>query len=267
MEIRLLGPGAPDRLSALPTILAVEHPVRLSREQLILRLWPGADSESARNRLRVGLSRLRSEGLLDETPAGVRLDPARVRVDLVEALAALTLAASEPDVNTERRMLVELLPTLELSVLPDLEADWVLDRRSEWSLAAADAVSRLLDLCAETRDSEAAVRAAEAGLAHFPQDPAFWRARLVALGRLGRSAEAARLFQDARRRMRREGADFDPDLLDLAPSMAAGGDWDPQPEFTRGEAGLLLRTLQRMLEAEPDEAAALLAGRAFRREM
>ncbi len=267
MEIRLLDESAANKLPALALYLAARFPLFVTRSELIESLWPETSPESARNRLRVALSRLRAEIELEEQDDRLRLCPETVRVDVIQFLQRWEEIRHEPDPETEWIALLELLPQFAKRVLPHRSEPWLGEMQNRWSLGVSEGVSRLLVIAKDRREWRNSLRAAECGLVHFPYDSTFWHAKLEALRNLGRGIEGVRAFAAKRQELRREGGDFDEDLREFARSLEESGGQGADLFFTQGESELILRTVHRAMESEPEVAVALLGSTSFRPEL
>lgn len=267
VEIRLLDESAANKLPALALYLAARFPLFVTRSELIDSLWPETSPESARNRLRVALSRLRAEIELEEEDDRLRLRPEPIQVDVIQLLQAMEGIRHEPDPEQEWIALLDMLPQFAKRVLPQRQETWLSDVQNRWALAVSDSVSRLLTIAKGRREWRHSLRAAECGLVHFPHDSTFWFAKLEALRNLGRGSEGARAFAAKRQELRREGGDFDEDLREFAQSLEGSGGPGADLFFTQGESELILRTVHRALESEPEVAVALLGSTSFRPEL
>lgn len=153
----------------------------------------------ARNRLRVGLTRLRRSVPLLESGGRVGLDPELVRVDVHEVRERLREIALEPEADAESHALKQLLPQLGTVLFPQATAAWELEAQTAWSHTATAALERLGDLAEQAGDNALAAAAAEASVRHFPYEAPAWERYLRAMTRLGRATEAARRLAATRR--------------------------------------------------------------------
>ncbi len=272
MDIQLLGSitinGKPTKLgqNRLFQLLALNHPNPVDRDDLLSTLWPDDESADARNRLRVALSRLRSEMPLIESEshgsgaAMVGLDRARVRVDLADVTERLTLALTEPDPRLEREALVELLPTLCSKLGVAKEPDAFSRAHNDWAFAACQGLSRLSLLAAAESDWETVLAAAEGALGHFPFDTDAWEHRVRALIKMGRAQEAGRLLSRA---AKQDDTGQLSELQQEFPRLMAGAD----DRFTPGQTQLLASVVERAFQADHNLIGAFLGSSVFRYEM
>lgn len=264
MDIRLLDEAEASRLPKVILVLAANAPAFTSRDALLEALWSTVPPETGRNRLRVALSRLRAEFALEEGDEGVRLNPDRVTIDVLAAMDALEAARHEPDAEQEWRVLVSLLPVWRKRVLPRRTESWLNDLQVRWSLSVAEGTTTLVRLARDRSDASVQLEAAEVGLIHFPQDSGFWSAKLLAMKQLGRAKEAKREFSEVRRSLLAASGDPDEELLRVARSLDED---DEDAQFTPNETDLVLRTLHRAMESDPEVAVAFLGSVSFRPEM
>jgi DNA-binding SARP family transcriptional activator len=246
--------------------LAANHPVPVRREDLIASLYPEVSPSTARNRLRVALTRLRQRVPLLDLPGDlIGLDPHLVEVDLDEVRRTAHAAAQEPEVQAELTTLRSLLPAFSQVLFPLTEHDWQLIAQAEWSATALVSLDRLAELAEETGDFTTAVAAAEAMLTHTPYAEHAWQRYLRSMARAGRAQDAEFRLVAARRRARKDGIAFPDSLTDWSPS----GDSPSQlgPDLTPGENQVLERFFRRALTAEPDLVVAMLGSPSFRPEV
>jgi DNA-binding SARP family transcriptional activator len=87
---------------ALAAILAADTGETVTRDKLMALLWPEADTERARKRLRVALHALRQalgQDAIVSVADGLRLDTTRVRCDVVDFCSALE--AGQPELAVQ----------------------------------------------------------------------------------------------------------------------------------------------------------------------
>lgn len=202
---------------ALTKLLAAAPGHALHREQVIERLWPGADLESALNSFGKALHAARralepellpreSSSYLRLTDAVVALDPEHVWVDADHFELVAERALRRPDIEALERALAayggELLPE-------DRYEDWCASRRD----CATELHLRLLTALADALAARGSYAAAAARLRdvleHDPTREAAHRALMSVHAAAGTRDQAVRQYQLCEEVLRRE--------LDLAP--------------------------------------------------
>jgi DNA-binding SARP family transcriptional activator len=163
--------GAPDAL--LLAWLALEGPT--PRERLAALLWPGSETEAARNALRQRLFRLRRQ----------------LGAELVEGQAVLALAAG---VVHDLSPATPLLGTLQAPEQPELEA-WLARHRNGREAAARQALAARIQALEDAGDAAAALPLAQELLAADPLSEDAHR-RVMRLHYLGGDRAAAMLAFD-----------------------------------------------------------------------
>ena len=223
LRVRVLGPleleleghavpaptGRPAR--SLLAWLAL-HPGTHPRAAVAAALWPDVLDTSARASLRTALTAIRrcvGDGSLDAT---------RERVGLAQDV---WVDAREFDALLDVGELEKALELARGELLPDLDDDWVLrarDRhRDRWS-------SALAAVAAATADPAAALEAARRRAELDPFDEAAHRDLMGALAESGEPAAALAVYEQLRKRLRRElGLAPSTTTRDLAASLRSGG--------------------------------------------
>lgn len=123
-----------------------------AREELVDLLWPDADQEAGRNRLRVTLASLRRQLEPPGVAAGsvliadrthVQLNPDAVRCDAVEFEAALARAARAPSPSAAREAYEQAAQLYRGDLLPGFYDDWVSEERERLRALYDDLCDRL----------------------------------------------------------------------------------------------------------------------------
>ncbi len=268
IRIELLGKGSGKRApiqSPLLTFLATEHPRRVSRDEILAALYPDSEPAAGRNRLRVGLTRLRGSIPLREVEETVGLDPTRVSVDLCDLKDQLRDLAFEPSAEMEIESLKALLPSLSEVLFVQATEDWRLRAQADWSQSASAALDRLGNLAEEALDNATAAASAQAMLNHFPFQVQPWERYLRAMARMGLSAEAERKLALARKQAKAEGWPW-PEELE---QWVVEGEYQDGlgPELSSGENLALERFFRRTMLSQPELAVEILGSTSFRPEV
>lgn len=123
-----------------------------AREELVDLLWPDADQEAGRNRLRVTLASLRRQleppgvatgSVLIAHRTHVQLNPDAVRCDAVEFEAALARAARAPSPSAAREAYEQAAQLYRGDLLPGFYDDWVSEERERLRALYDDLCDRL----------------------------------------------------------------------------------------------------------------------------
>ena len=153
--------------------LALQPNGRLSREELLDRLWPDDEAESSRNRLRVELAALRRQfqmegessfSLIEADRLTIRLIPRAFRTDTAEFEQGLTQAARAEERTEQIRRLVQAVEIYRGDLLPEYDAVWIVAERERFATLHQEALRRLIRRLAQERDFERAIAFARRAL-------------------------------------------------------------------------------------------------------
>jgi DNA-binding SARP family transcriptional activator/TolB-like protein/Tfp pilus assembly protein PilF len=199
---------------ALAAILAVEGGGIVTRDRLVALLWPEADAESARNRLRVSLHALRDvfgKSAIVSVADGVRLDVTRIPCDLLEFVSAREAGRTELVVEAYRG------PFLDGFHLPDsVEFDqWADTQRDRLGRDYRDALEALAEGCEATGEMKAA---AEWWRKRAAEEPANARVVVRLMEAMERAGDRAGALREADRHAQLLRQEFD---SDEAPEVVA----------------------------------------------
>ncbi len=142
---------------ALLALLALSLPRGMSRDELLALLWSEQGEPAARAALRQTLHRLRDSlditggEILRSVGDFIQLDPSRVRVDLIDAMAAIRAGGAPALLNTTPHAFLEALAGLDF-VDPNF-ANWLRVRRQRLH---EDAVTALGEALAEVATADPA---------------------------------------------------------------------------------------------------------------
>jgi DNA-binding SARP family transcriptional activator/DNA-binding CsgD family transcriptional regulator len=198
-------PGRQGRLLFAYLALNRERPVR--RDELVDALWPETDPTAAEGLLRPALSRLR-KAIGGDRVAG-RGEPALVLpegawVDWEAARQGLVATRAGAAVGDWRAAVTEASAVVEIAdrgLLPELEAEWLDERRRELAELRVEALEALATAgvaLGTPTDVAAAERAARAAVEAAPFRESARAALMEALRASGNVAEAIRAFDDLR---------------------------------------------------------------------
>ena len=174
------------------------------REQIAEMLWPDAEPEAGRNRLKQTLSTLRRQleppGVADNSVLiadriHVRLNPAAFSTDAQEFEKNLKIASRADAPDAKDAALLRAVELYRGELLPDYYEDWILTERQRLSDAFVAAVRALIPGLEAKREFEPALDLARRALA---ADPYFEEAHgdlMRLLARLGRPGEALRHYR------------------------------------------------------------------------
>jgi DNA-binding SARP family transcriptional activator len=188
-------------------LLAVNAGEPVHREVIVDALWPNLPEPAARHNLHVAISSLRrvldsvtrgtSQSLLSRNGKsyilgqGTALLTDLQRFDALVAHATACRRAGDP--TAEERALAAAVECYRGAVLPeDGPADWVVDVRDRYSVAAAEAAGRLADVLLARGRLAPAVAAVTQSLQIDPLRDGSWRTLIAAHEQAGQPAEAAR---------------------------------------------------------------------------
>ena len=200
---------------------------RVPTERAIEHLWPEADPDAGRNRLRTVLNRLRAEAGDVLTRAGdvLALDPA-VAVDLAlfeqEARRALALGRTEPAAAVA--VARAAISRYRGDALPD-------DPYEDWAAGAREHARRLvldlLELCTEVAtargDLDETRWAVERAIDLAPDDDRWYLRAAETLAAQGRRGAALAVLRRARRELEQQGFEPPPALIELERSIKGPG--------------------------------------------
>ena len=153
--------------------LALQPNGRLSREELLDRLWPDDEPEAGRNRLRVELAALRrqfqtgvesSAPLIEADRLTIRLIPQAFRTDTAEFERGLTQAARAEERTEQIRRLVQTVEVYRGDLLPEYDAVWIVAERERFATLHQETLRRLIRRLAQERDFERAIAFARRAL-------------------------------------------------------------------------------------------------------
>ena len=246
-------------------ILALAEGAPVPKDRLAEMVWAGAppasyvgtlESYICLLRRRLNCARGRSAAITTTTN-GYQLDMRQVRVDLIDCRALLARAASAP--KTERVDLT--LAAVEMARQPLLASEAYV----EWADRERAAFhQQLVDACVGAAEHALSLERPEKALAlartarqfdRFSEPAA--RQLMRAMKRLGRRADALRVFLDLRRDVIEElGVEPGPvthqlylEMLHAEPDGATAG--SPEPEELRTLLGLLRQALEALPGVEP----------------
>jgi DNA-binding SARP family transcriptional activator len=196
------------RARAVLHILAVHAGRPVHRDVVVEALWPDRDPQAALRAMHVSLSAIRRQlEALAPTPRAPLLgrhgdtyalgsDPA-VWIDVVHFERTRTAgrrAARANDVETAINHYREALSIYRGDLLPEAGAvEWILTRREELRIAAADIAEHLATLLLEQDDLVGAVSVCERGLSIDGFRDGLWRLAATAHERRGHHAAAERV--------------------------------------------------------------------------
>jgi DNA-binding SARP family transcriptional activator/TolB-like protein len=185
------------------------------REELLAVFWPELDSSRGRRALSQALHVLRSE--LPEDAISTRgveeigLDRSVIESDVDEFRSAIQAGDSQSAVNLYRG---ELLSGFLISGSPEFD-QWLDKERARLKTQAIDAAWRLSSRSTESGDQESAQRWAKRAIELDPYSEEGMRRLLGLLDKSGNRAEAIRIYEDFRARLKRD--------LDIEPSSETRG--------------------------------------------
>jgi DNA-binding SARP family transcriptional activator len=163
---RNLGHIRAQKPAELLAYLALHPDVVHPREELIERLWPEAEPEAGRNRLRQTLSTLRDaleipEGLprdpLQTGRTGIQLDSAFFRVDVGAFRAAIKGAQAAESAAEQADWLRQAVGLYRDELLRGWYQEWALAERERLAASYLAALRQLARLCGEAGDLEQAM--------------------------------------------------------------------------------------------------------------
>jgi DNA-binding SARP family transcriptional activator len=207
---RDLGGGKPRQIFA---ILALHAGSVVSKEHLVELLWDGRPPSEAAATLESYVSVLRNHlrpvcsdrsRLVRTAVAGYTVAREHVRLD-VEHFRTLLHQAETAEPPRAHGLLQQALLLGEAPLLVEERASsWADDLRRTHARLVHGALVSAAEAAAALGLTDVALATSERALAADPHSEAAWAARLTALERAGRHAEALRAFGECRRRFARE---------------------------------------------------------------
>ncbi|HLJ57436.1 MAG TPA: BTAD domain-containing putative transcriptional regulator, partial [Chthonomonadaceae bacterium] len=192
------------RVLLILAVLSMEPHGTLPRAQLIERLWPGEESDAARNRFRVSLHHLRRQfesspdaanSVIRATNTAVALAPGAVSCDAAEFAAAVRAADAVSDKEERAGCIERAVAIYQGDLLPEFEDAWVEETRAELSAAHFRALRDLARLLLELPGGpERAITYARRAVAAEPYDEEAHCDLIRACGGAGRFSEALRAY-------------------------------------------------------------------------
>jgi len=249
---------------SLMALLAVRFPKPVRRSEIVETLFPSVPRKEAMNRLRVGLSRLRSVLPVSVTDDAVQLALGEVEVDAwsVREQSRPSQPCSEVE---EFESLYGLLAPLGLTLLSGVSEPWADAERLEWNLEAISTLLRLAELADKLHRWDVQLEAAMAGLEHIPHDEELWEHALVASARLGDPVTTLSDWAKARARLKEEGDDFSPEAVELAKTVRGHGGL-AKAHFSSEEEALILRLVEHCANEDPGALRSLVCSPVFAME-
>lgn len=177
----------------------------VARDVLLDLLWPDAELDAARNRLRVALNSLRRQVEPPGVPGGAVLVADRSQVSLNPAAYVTDVAEFEAALERERTAatdaeridcLREAVRLYRGELLDGLYDDWVLPERTRLADACLGALKRLTRLLAQAHEYEAALDCARKAVVLDPLGEGGHRTIMRLYAPTGRPGAAARQYSD-----------------------------------------------------------------------
>lgn len=146
--------------------LALHPNAALSREELLLLLWPDEEPETGRNRLRVELAALRRQFQTPGQTQASLVEADRLVVRLRSEAFTTDTAVFEQGVGqankaTERpeqiALLAQAVESYRGDLLPEFDAAWILAERERFASLHQEALRRLIRRLAQERDFDQAI--------------------------------------------------------------------------------------------------------------
>jgi SARP family transcriptional regulator, regulator of embCAB operon len=201
---RGLGGGKPRQVFE---ILALHAGTAVSKTQLIAMLWPDRPPTNAPAALESYVSVLRQHllavcdsrtSIVRTTVAGYLIERDRLVLD-VDRFQRLVTDAEHAPPREAYRLLREALDLADVPLLlEDTACSWADDARRLHSQRVNDALVGAADAASSLGYTQQALELAERALAVEPHSEAAWIARLTALERAGRHADALRVYAECR---------------------------------------------------------------------
>lgn len=244
---RDLGGGKPRQIMA---ILVLNAGTVVSKERLVGLLWPERAPAEALATVESYVSLLRHQllavcssrtDLVRTAVAGYTIDRERIDLDLDRFSVLLRLAEDAEPVRSHAA-LQEALAMAEAPLLVEEAAcSWADDVRRVHGHRVVEASIRAARAAEALGRTDQALELAVRALLAEPHNEAAWAARLTALERAGRHADALRVYAECRRRFAAElGCAPGPVLQDVLGRLLTGA---AEPD---GELGDLLVALLRV---------------------
>lgn len=241
-----------------------------SRDAVCGYLWPDAEIEVGRNRLRTTLVEVRAalepDAHLEADRHHLRLTSEDLENPLQKAKLLTRRVQAAEDQAAELGAIDRLLAVIDQDLFADWEDEWIIAERAVWEQRRAEARLRRSQLRAERGDLEGAIHDAEILLERSGYDEAAWRVYLVAMERNGEPERALDKLRTAQRELKETGLSFSEELLETARSIRNRG-VSSTPLVTEEMSRFVGNVLQRMLEMNPVDALKLLGTDAARMEV
>ena len=233
-EIDLLGPLCVRReghtitrfktrkTGALLGLMAVHSTRPYLRDEIISLLWPDADDDSGRNRLRLALSDLRRhlDDFVEEQNRVIVADRLQVQLNVkvfttdkqrFETLLQLSARADEEAYNID--CLTQAVELYRGDLLEGLEEDWITGERQQLADSYLLALRRLIKALAKTHQYDRALSYAHRAVQADPFREESHRVLMQLYAAIGRPADALRQFRQMEQLLHNE--------LKVAPSASS----------------------------------------------
>ncbi|MBS1705359.1 MAG: winged helix-turn-helix domain-containing protein [Armatimonadetes bacterium] len=277
IKIRLFGPFhleggyAPIKLSSAKILLALlcSNPGHIwPREHLAQSLWPHKENGS-RDHLRTIISLLK-KSLGDAVEWGngrnaVEFRPIKIEVDLWQAQELVRNLSTALDTGEEQQYLCSLVELIQDPLMAD-QPDFLTNERAFWKTKLLDSLFSLAELFEAQGDHSSAVGYLERALLTSPYNEKVWFALVRQYSSTGRHVEICSRFYVARRDLQKsEGSDFSPSLKRYVQETRRSGAHSSNLSVSQEE--MVCRTVGRMIEHSPDQAAEFFGSEEFRLEV
>ncbi len=239
-----------------------ESPV--SRKQVCRDLWPEErDFGVTGNRLRVSLSRLRAyfPSALIELKDRIQLDRDEVEVDSLEVKRALRASRDFVGADQELDAAWPWLPSLESSVLQDLEDDWALEAAADWKRFSGQQVIHMANLAHQLGDFGRSRTAASLGTRLQPDSEQAWTIYLESSAHLQAGVSALADWRTFLQSNPLVSSELREHLAPLLKSIKSG-EFPAQANtetLSSGERSLVADMLERLVALRPALAREILA--------
>ncbi len=212
----------------LLAVLALNHGRSIPREELMLRFWPDADTETGRHNLRQLLYALRrtldlphsAPSLVETTRSAVQLNWSMVSTDAYEFETTLVSAANAPDSAASLSALLSALTLYRGELLPGLSPDPVLAERRRLSDLYHAALRRVISILEECGHYDEAARYLRVALAQMPQSEELHVQMMRIYAVMGMPLQIASQYDELAAALRRVGQEPSPVSRQLAETLA-----------------------------------------------
>jgi DNA-binding SARP family transcriptional activator len=272
-ELRRGGERVPIKLlwaRKLIALLLLRPNHQWTRDAICGYLWPDAELEVARNRLRTTLVEVRAalepEANLEADRHHVQLITNALENPLQHAKLLTRRVQIAADPTGELGALDRLLDLIDHDLYDGWEDEWIIAERLIWEHRRAEGRLRRAQLRIESGNLDGAIQDAGILLERSRYDEPAWRIFVRAMEQQSNSEIALDQLRVAQRELKETGLSFSEELLDFA-RLVRSRAGSSHAIVTEDMSIFLGKVFQRLLDFDPEKALAWLGSDAARMEV